>query len=443
MRTAIRNGRDEMKELLDNVPEQTAPKPAGRGAPRLRRAERQQVELRAMSLDELIGPDHLARLVWQMARRFDLQPLLDQVVAREGTPGHPQTDPAILVALWLYATLDGVGSARALARLCEQHHAYRWLCGSVSTNYHTLADFRVDHADWLDRELSRGLAGLMAAGEVSLESVAHDGMRVRAAAGGSSFRRKPRLEQFLTTAQARVAALKAELAGEPDRRTRRQAAVERAARERLARVEAALAAMPEAEARKKRNKGKPEQARVSTTDAEARVMKMPDGGFRPAYNVQFAAETQHGLVAGVAVTTSGADQDALDDMHAKVTHTYGRAPANWLVDGGYVSQDGIEAVVERGSKLHAPAGEALANCDSPAIVAWRQLMASEAGKLLFRKRGQTIEWVNAGARNGGLYRVLVRGVEKVRAVALWHAVAHNFRCVMRIPTLRRVAWKPA
>ncbi len=432
-----------MKELLDGVPEQNAPKPTGRSAPRLRRAERQQVELRAMSLDELIGPDHLARLVWQMVQRFDLQPLLDQVEAREGTPGQPQTDPAILVALWLYATLDGVGSARELARLCEQHHAYRWLCGSVGTNYHTLADFRVDHADWLDRELSRGVASLMAAGEVSLESVAHDGMRVRAAAGACSFRRKPRLEQFLTTAQARVAALKTEFESGSDRRTRREAAAERAARERLARVEAALAAMPEAEARKKRNKGKPEQARVSTTDAEARVMKMPDGGFRPAYNVQFAAETQHGLVAGVAVTTSGADQDALDAMHAKVTQTYGRAPTNWLVDGGYVSQDGIEAVVERGSRVHAPAGEALANCASPAIVAWRQLMASAAGKLLFRLRGQTIEWVNAGARNNGLYRVLVRGVEKVRAVALWHAMAHNFRCVIRVPSLRPIAWKPA
>ncbi len=393
-----------MQELLDGVPEQNAPKPAGRGAPRLLlRAERQQAELRAVSLDELIGPDHLARLVWDMVQRFDLQPLLDEIEAREGTPGRPQTDPAILLALWLYATLDGVGSARELDRLCGAHHAYRWLCGSVSTNYHTLADFRVEHAAWLDRELSRGLASLMAAGEVSLDGVAQDGMRVRASAGACSFRRKPRLEQFLTTAQARVAALKTELASDPDRRTRREAAVARAARERLARVEAALAAMPAAEARKKRNKGEPEQARVSTTDAEARVMKMPDGGFRPACNVQFAAETQHGLVAGVAVTTSGADQDALDDMHAKVTDTYGQAPTNWLVDGGYVSQDGIEAVAERGSKVHAPAGQALAKCDSPAIVAWRQLMASEAGKLLFRKRGQTIEWVNAGARNNGLF----------------------------------------
>lgn len=429
-----------MTELMTDLAEQDAVPPPGRGAPRLVRAERRQVELRATSLDELIGQDHLARLVWQMVQRFDLRPLLDQVDAREGTPGHPQTDPAILVALWLYATLDGVGSARELARLCQQHHAYLWLCGGVGTNYHTLSDFRVAHADWLDGELSRGLASLLAAGEVSLDSVAQDGMRVRAAAGTSSFRRRPRLEQFLAAAEARVAALKSELTGDPDQRTRREAAAERAVRERLARIEAALAVMPQAEARKKRSKGKPDQARVSTTDAEARVMKMPDGGFRPAYNVQFAAETQHGLVAGVAVTTSGADQDALDDMHAKVTQTYGRASPNWLVDGGYVSQHGIEAVTTRGSELHAPLGEALANCDSPPIVAWRERMQSEAGKTLYRMRGQTIEWVNAGARNDGLYGVVVRGVEKVRAIALWHAMAHNLRCIIRIPTLHKAAW---
>jgi hypothetical protein len=274
-------------------------------------------------------------------------------------------------------------------------------------------------------------------------------MRVRAAAGSGSFRRKPRLEQLLTAAKARVEALKTDLTSDPDRRSRREAAAERAARERLARVEAALAAMPEAETRKKRNKGKPEQARVSTTDAEARVMKhalghltrgMPDGGFRPAYNVQFAAETQHGLVAAVAVTTSGADQDALDDVHAKVTQTYDRAPTNWLVDGGYVSQDGIEAVEVRGSKVHAPMGDALASCDSPPIAAWRERMQSEAGKELYQMRGQTIEWVNAGARNRGFYGLLVRGVQKARAVALWYAVAHNLHCIIRIPALRQVAW---
>jgi transposase len=433
---------DAMDELFADLPEtMIAHRPAGE--PRLRRAERRQAELRPVALDELIAPDHLARLVWDIVQRFDLAPLLAQIDARDGTPGHPPADPAILVALWLYATRDGVGSARELARLCEHHNAYRWLCGGVGTNHHTLADFRLAHADWLDAELTRAVAGLMAAGAVELATVAHDGMRVRAAAGSSSFRRQPRLHHCLAAAKARLAALKADLAKEPADRTRRQAAAERAARERLARVEAALAAMPAARQRKQRNKGEPQQARVSTTDAEARVMKMPDGGFRPAYNVQFAAETQHGLVTAVAVTCSGADQDALDAMHTRVTQAYGRAPQNWLVDGGYVSQAGIEAVSARGSKLHAPLGTALANCTSPAIVAWRELMNRPAGQLLYRQRAATIEWVNAGARNRGLYGVNVRGALKVRAVALWQALAHNLRCIMRVPTLREIAWQAA
>lgn len=430
-----------MDSLFDDLPEPPIAQPTARGAPRLRRAERRQVEVRASSLDELIDPKHLARLVWDTVQRFDLRPLLDAIDARDGTPGRPQTDPAILVALWLYATLDGVGSARELDRLCEQHNAYRWLCGGVGTNDHTLAEFRVAHAAWLDAELARGVAALMAIGEVSLETVAHDGMRVRAAAGSSSFRRKPRLEDLLAAAQQRVAALKADLAEvPPDRRTRQQAAVERAARERLARVEAALAAMPEAEARKRRNKGKPEQARVSVTDAEAHVMKMPDGGFRPAYNVQFVAETEHGLVAAVAVTTSGADQDALEDVHAQVVEAYQHVPANWLVDGGYVSQEGIETLTERGSEVHAPVSPILDKRDSPALRRWRDRMASEQGKALYRLRGQTIEWVNAGARRCGLYGVTVRGVGKVRAVALWHALAHDVGRMLRTPVLRPFAW---
>ena len=216
-----------------------------RGAARLREAERRQTELRAITLDELIGPDHLARLVWDMVGRFDLTLLLDAIDAREGRPGHPQTDPRILVSLWLYATLDGVGSARELERLCEQHAAYRWLCGGVSVNHHTLSDFRVAHTAWLDGELVRSIAALLAAGSIDLHTVAQDGLRVRAAAGKSSFRRKPRLEEFARIARERVARLKAEVAADPKAaRTRREAAQARAAQERLDRLEAALAAMP-------------------------------------------------------------------------------------------------------------------------------------------------------------------------------------------------------
>lgn len=309
--------------------------------------------------------------------------------------------------------------------------AYRWLCGGVGINYHTLSDFRVAHTEWLERELVRGLTGLMASGAVDLQTVAQDGLRVRASAGASSFRREPTLRELETLARQRVAALKPELGAEPPSRpsglTPRQAAQKRAAEDRLARIEAALAAMPEARVRKKRSKGEPNKARVSTSDAQARVMKMPDGGFRPAYNVQFCAETQHGLVMGVMVTTSGADQDALDPMHRQMTKAYDRPIANVLVDGGYVSQVGFEQVTERGSTIYAPLGTALADSTSQPIIDWRARMETEDAKTRYRLRGQTIEWVNACVRNNGLYRVTVRGQANVRAVALWHALSHNVR----------------
>ena len=429
-----------MAGLFDDLPEQLGPVSEVVGAPRLRRASRDQVELRPASLDELIGPEHLARAVWQLVERFDLGPLLARIEAREGTGGHPHTDPMILVSLWLYGTLDGIGSARGLARACLDHAAYRWLCGGVSVNHHTLSDFRVSHAAWLDGELVRGLTVLMTAGVVSVQTVAQDGLRVRASAGGSSFRREKRLRVFARLAHERVAQLKAEVAHDPAvQKTRKQAAEERAARERAARIEAALAAIPDRRACKKRNKGDPDQARVSTTDPEARVMKMPDGGFRPAYNVQLAAEIAHGLVVGVDVTTTGTDQDQLDPMCKRVCEVLGASPANVLVDGGFVSQKAIEAVERRGSRVHAPITRVIAQGTSPAINAYRARMETPEGKALYRLRGRTIEWVNACARNRGLTAFNVRSRAKARAVVLWHALAHNVDRIIRTPVLMAAA----
>ena len=430
-----------MSSLFDKLSDQRAPGSPVRGAARLRRAERRQSELQVLSLDDLLPPDHLARLVWRMVERFDLTPLLEQVGARDDTPGHPPADPAILVALWLYATLEGVGSARALARLCTEHVAYRWIAGGVSTNHHTLSDFRVRHAAWLDAELARGIAGLLTARVISVQSVAQDGLRVRASAASASFRRGPRLREFARLAHARVAQLKAELADDPSGQDRRRrAAAARAAREREARIEEALAALPAEEKRKARNKSHPDKARVSTTDPQARVMHMPDGGFRPAYNVQFAAETTHGLVVGVDVTTSGADQDALAPMHEAVCATLGQgAVAHWLVDAGFVSSGGIKTVEAVGTAVHAPLGAALANRDHELIRRWRERMQTEAAKKRYRLRGRTIEWVNACARNQGLRAFNVRGSAKARAVALWHALAHNVGRIIRSPELAAVA----
>src|SRR2546426_6529734 len=265
-----------MDELF-NLPatKGTEPTEKGRSRPRLQRPDREQIELRSVDLDGLLPADHRARLVWAFVEGLDLEPLYETIRATEGHPGRPPIDPAILTALWLYATLDGVGSARAPDRLSAEHDAYRWLCGGVSVNYHSLADFRVGHEAFLDGLLTESVAALVGEGLVSLNRVAQDGLRVRAAAGLTSFRGTDALTAALAEAEAQVAALKTELDDDPAATSRRVAAArQRATGERLERVRRALAVLPEIEAMKRR-RAKPSAARVSTTDPQAQVMKMP------------------------------------------------------------------------------------------------------------------------------------------------------------------------
>lgn len=274
-----------MADTLFPIPEgEPKPKaPEVKGAPRLVVPNRGQVELRAVDLEGLLAMDHPARAVWDFVESLDLSALYARVQSVEGRAGRPATDPRIYLALWLYAIVEGVGSARALERLSQQHDAYRWICGGVSVNHHSLSDFRVQHVEILDQLLTHSVASLMAEGLVKLERVAQDGMRVRASAGAASFRRQPTLERCLEEAQEQVERLRQELDEDPQATSRRQSAArQRAAEDRRRRVAAALTQMPDAASKKR--PAERDQARVSTTDADARVMKMADGGFRPAYN---------------------------------------------------------------------------------------------------------------------------------------------------------------
>lgn len=430
-----------MSGLFDGLAEQQVPDVSGLARLRLREAERGQVALRVSSLDDLLAPEHEARLVWRFVTGLDLAVLHARIRSVEGRQGRPAADPRILVALWLYATLRGVGGARELDRLCREHVAYQWLCGGVSLNHHTLSDFCTAHADWLDATLTASVTALLHKGVVTLERVAQDGMRVRACAGASSFRRAPSLHRCREAAIAQVAALKAELAADPgEAGRRRKAAQARAAAEREARVEAALAVLPEAEARLRRNGSKAE-ARASTTDAQARVMKMADGGFRPAYNVQFAADAASQVVVGVAVSTQGNDKPSLEPMVEQIVARYARLPSEYLVDGGFVSLEPFDRLERQGVTLYAPtpaerrprASGAALGTDSAAIAAWRARMDTADGRAVYRDRASTIECVNAHVRRRGLTRLSVRGAVKARAVALWHALAHNLARIIALP----------
>ena len=434
------------------------------GDPRVLEPNRAQVELRASDLESLLGEDHRARLVWGYVERQDLSALFDAIKARGAAPGRRAIDPRILFALWLYATLDGVGSGREVTRLTREHDAYRWICGGVQVNYHALNDFRTANDKVMDELLSDNVAALAAVGAIALERVAQDGMRVRADAGAASFRRQARLEEHLAEARELVRSLKAQVEADPSEAKRRsQAAKLRAAREREACIGEALARLPEVAAAKRRNGGKAEDARASTTDADASVMKMGDGGFRPAYNVQFATDCEGQVIVGMDVVTAGSDMAQLAPMVDQVEQRVGKVPQQWLVDGGFPAHEQIDAVAGK-TELYAPvpknkphkskdqsknppegpAGETEQEAspvvsefepkpgDSEAVAQWRGRMNTDAAREIYKDRAATAECVNAQARNRGLLRMPVRGSAKVKCVVRLYVLAHN---LMRMATL--------
>jgi transposase len=447
------------EELFEDLPTQV-PAQGGRqsdaaaqGAPRLREPRRDQIELRAMDIDSLIGEDHSARVIWKYVEGLDLSELEDRIKARGARPGHPATAPRLLLALWLYATSDGVGSARALARLCESHDAYRWLCGGVSVNYHTLADFRVGSADLLDRLLSEHLASLAEAGVVDLDKLAQDGVRIRANAGTGSFRREATLERHLGQARAVVEELKREVDAHPDAGNQRQrAARQRAARERMERVEKAQAALAEIKRRRQQlaekggNGKKMKEPRASTTDADARIMKMADAGFRPAYNVQVASAAGEQIIAAVAVGNNGSDRGLMRPMLEQLHGRLGQLPQRHIVDGGFSSAEDIEWAHEQGVMVYCPPTQSKGGVDpylprrgdGAGVSAWRQRMASEAGKAQYKIR-TICECIHARWRNWDLRQLTVRGIEEVGAVVLLYALTNNVLQGNRLLAGRRIA----
>lgn len=365
------------------------------------------MELHPSNLESLLPEGHRARLVWRYVEQQNLKGLYDIIKARQGSAGRSAIAPEILFALWLYATIDHVGGARELERLTLAHDAYRWICGGVQVNYHTLSDVRVDHGTMLDELLTDNVAALMVVGVVKLKRAAHDGVRVRASA----------------------------------------------AREREERVRAALNCMPEIKEIKQRQGKKAEDARVSSTDAEATVMKMGDGGFRPAYNTQFATDCDSQVIIGVDVVSIGSDMGQLAPMVEQVQKRCECTPDERLVDGGYTKHEQIDAVSDK-TTVYAPVPEAKKTkkaktdgddkaektidkhapkaSDRAAISEWRARMVTEEAKEIYKLRASVAECVNAQARNRSLVLLPVRGRAKVKCVALWFALAHNFMRMIKL-----------
>jgi transposase len=432
-----------------------------RPKPRLRQVDRLRV-IPPASIDELVGPDHPVRVIWDYVSTLDLTPLLVTIKAVEGVPGRNATDPRILLAVWMWAVCDGIGTARAVEALCREQAAYRWLAGGVSLNHHLLSTFRSSHEAALDRFLEAHVSALLQQGLIELACVAQDGMRMRASAGTGSFRRAASIEEWQELVRQQIEQLKRQ-EGEPlDAVSRRQrSAQERHMRERLERLAAARQAAEELgakqservrlhpkEAEERKTKDKP--ARGSTTDPESRRMKMPDGGTRPGYNVQCVTTVDTGIIVGVAVTNQGSDGGLLGPMLDQLEQSYRKQPSQVLVDGGYGSRDDVEAAFGRNIAVYTPLKnerEELATGKNPyapksgdkaGMKALRMRMETPEAKHLYRKPAATAEWVNAGMRQRGLYRFTVGGRVKVRVVVL-HALVHNLWQTIRLVKAKQPA----
>ena len=417
-------------------PRRVEPGPAP--PPRIRHANRQQMLMRPCSLEDLLPDDHDARTVWTLVSSWNLDRFLDTIRARGEQPGRAATDPRILISLWLYAAIQGVASARELDRLCRESDPFRWICGQVSVNYHTLSDFRVAHKEALDDLLTQMLTVLIQGQAVSVIRIAQDGTRVRVSAATSSFKRRDTLEQARQKARDHLKIIARQADRLEDTTVRRKKAEHRAAKEKLERIEEALKQLAEVEQAKAQQKDKPSkrnQPRASTTDPEARFMKMPDRGTRPAFNVQLAVDTSSRAIVGVDVTNAGSDAGLSEPMREQVEERTGQKVEEQLLDGGFVRLEAITQAAAAGTTIYMPPPKSRSKGadpskrkpgDTEAVAEWRKRMGTDQAKKIYRQRGSTIEPVNGDLKtHRGMVPFLVRGLNKAKCVVLWAALAYN------------------
>jgi transposase len=421
------------------------------------RPDRVQTRFDYIDLECLLPADHRVRVVVGFVETLDLSRLYDAIRSREGEPGRPPADPAVLLALWLYATTEGVGSARQLERLCERDLAYRWIAGGVPLNYHGLADFRVAHGDVLDRLLTDSVTALIAEGIVSLSEIAVDGTRIKANAGRSSFKAADKLARIEAAVEHRLSSLKSEIENDPEASSRRrQAARERAAhevKERTERAKAALERMSkEREQRQKKHPSekdkKKTEDKASLTDPDARYMVFADKAVRPGFNAQLAVAPKQGIIVSIAMTNRRNDSGLAVPMVDDIVRRYGSAPKDLLVDTHYATVADIAALGSREKdpvRVFAPLPQeketitprAIANrrCqrerEPQCVKEWRSRMETGAGQDTYRRR-KLMERINGHTKNCGFGILPVRGLIKAKAVALLHALANNLMAAHRL-----------
>ena len=411
------------------------PPPDLNAPPRLRRPDRQQL-IEPRSWDDLVPQDHPVRALWDLVQRWDLTLFLQAIRARGERPGRSATDPQLLIALWLYATIEGIGRGRELARLCIESDPYKWLRGGVSLNDHTLNDFRVDHEEALDNLLTQMIAVWTQAPIVSVARIAQDGTRIRATPAATASGSE---KLWRSTWQPPGASGGGQAGGRGSGPL--GAAAGRAAAGGTGTPRAAGASDGGTEeggtgqgpAEGQADEGS--SGRALSTDPEARMMRMPDGGTRPAYTLELATDCSSRAIVGVEMTNAGSDAGQDAPMRDQVEARAEEAVEEQLIDGGFVSLEAIDHAAVEEVTVYAPvptprkAGvdrHVPKPTDSAAVAEWRQRMGTTAAQQLYKQRSSTIETINGELKTErGLGRLLVRGLRKVQCVALWSALASN------------------
>ena len=408
---------------------------------------RNQVEMQLKSLDDLLPIDHKARAVWEFVEKMDLSACFEEILSYKNAAGRPTTSPKILLCLWIYSILDGNISARKIEELCLYHDAYKWIAGGTPINRTMISDFRSHNPDKFEDILTSCLAVMVQSNVLSDQDFSQDGTRVKANAGFNSFRREQTLEVLKDEMSRHIKQLDSENLKNPKAyETRSQAAQKRAIRERSERVDQALANLKESKKRKieagKKTRQPPKDeelkdTRASTTDPEARKMKMGDGGFRLAFNVQFATSTKSRVIFGTDVVNTldpGTSPKMMQNVHSTLEKLGMPKIKNWNADSAYSSKEDVEIAAEffPECNYYSPAKPRRGvdtkinkKNDSEAVKKWRKTLDTEEMKESYKNRCSTAEFSNAQTKNHGMQEFLVRGFEKVRGMVNLHAISHN------------------
>jgi transposase len=401
---------------------------------RIKMPIRNQVEITNGTLDDCLPEDHKVRWVWAYVEKLDLSKFLDKIKSVESHPGAPAIDPRILFALWLYAFIEGIISARMINKYCNEHIAFKWICGNVSVNEHSISDFRTQYGDAFDDILTQSIGVLSHQGAINIERAAQDGMKVKAHAGKASFRREKTLKEHLKKAEDYVRELRKDFKENPGMYSQRQvSAKKRAAEERVRTIEKAIEELEKhrtqkAINQKKNNKSFTEKdkqdMRASKTDPQARVMKMPNAGYSPAYNVQFASDCKSKAIVGVQVVQAGNDYGQLAPMQRQLIKRYGKAAPELLADAGFLEKEDVKEA-SKYSTLYIPSDHIQENNKFQAMLDLKERMETLEAREIYKERCETAEFVNARVRTRGLVQVLVTGLEKVQALATLFAIGQN------------------